>query len=152
MEGITDAETDSDSPSTVGGQSCGGFVRLASPARNGFHRMDERTLFTDDQKPERPPAKPVGLPHSGSDTSREAAERMMPAATAQAARVFHFIAERGKEGATDHEVQAELGMTGDSERPRRWSLHRAGLIRDSGLRRKSPAGRQAIVWIASEEK
>ncbi len=77
---------------------------------------------------------------------------MVPAATAQAARVFHFIAECGKEGATDHEVQTELGMTGDSERPRRWSLHRAGLIRDSGQRRKSPAGRPAIVWIAANAK
>jgi hypothetical protein len=115
--------------------------------------MTERSLFSvETQERDRPPEKPVGLPHSGSDTSREAAERMVSAASAQAARVFHFIAERGKEGATDHEVQAELGMTGDSERPRRWSLHRAGLIRDSGQRRKSPAGRQAIVWIKADEK
>lgn len=41
-------------------------------------------------------------------------------------------------------------MTGDSERPRRWSLQRAGLIRDSGQRRRSPAGRKAIVWITTE--
>jgi len=115
--------------------------------------MNERNLFTvGAEKQDRPPDKPVGLPHSGSDTSREAATRMVPAATAQAARVFHFIAERGKEGATDHEVQAALNMTGDSERPRRWSLHRAGLICDSGQRRQSPTGRKAIVWIATEKK
>lgn len=126
----------------------------------------ERKLFDDDggnaREPDALPAgslperlrkpKPIGLPHSGTDTSRKAAERMVPAATAQAARVFHFIAERGEEGATDHEVQAELGMTGDSERPRRWSLQRAGLICDSRQRRKSPTGRKAIVWIAAEKK
>ena len=67
--------------------------------------MNERNLFSaGSQEQERPPDKPVGLPHSGSDTSREAAERMVPAATAQAARVFHFIAKCGNEGATDHEV------------------------------------------------
>ena len=119
--------------------------------------MQKRTLFSDEsQVPDRPPdsgrSRPVGLPHSGTDTSREAAERMVPGASVQAARVFQFISKCGREGATDHEVQTELGMTGDSERPRRWSLQRAGLIRDSGQRRKSPAGRQAIVWIANEEK
>jgi len=118
--------------------------------------MQKRTLFPDEsQVPDRPPdsgpSRPVGLPHSGTDTSRAAAERMVPGATAQAARVFQFLSKCGKEGATDHEVQAELAMTGDSERPRRWSLQKAGLIRDSGQRRKSPAGRQAIVWVCAEQ-
>ncbi len=115
--------------------------------------MNERSLFDDGQSDrDRPPDKPVGLPHNRTETSRRAAESMVPAAMAQAARVFHFIAECGEEGATDHEVQAELGMTGDSERPRRWSLQRSGLICDSGQRRKSPKGRKAIVWIATEKK
>lgn len=142
--------------------------------------MNEWTLFDDGiQERDRPPDKPIGLPpsetnarsaahedkgrdkrknrpvgvpHNGTETSRAAAERITPVAISQAARVFHFIAQCGDEGATDHEVQAELELTGDSERPRRCSLHRAGLIRDSGQRRKSPAGRQAIVWIAAEKK
>ena len=119
--------------------------------------MEERTLFSQsnqerDRPPDPEPSRHACLPHSGPDTSRAAAERICPVATAQAARVFHFIAQRGDEGATDHEVQAELGMTGDSERPRRWSLQRSGLIRDSGQRRKSPRGRQAIVWISTEQK
>jgi hypothetical protein len=142
--------------------------------------MNERTLFDDGmQERDRPPNKPIGLPppetdarsaahedkerdkrrnrlvgvpHNGTDTSHAAAERITPVAISQAARVFHFIAQCGDEGATDHEVQSELGLTGDSERPRRCSLHRAGLIRDSRQRRKSPTGRQAIVWIATEKK
>jgi hypothetical protein len=69
--------------------------------------MNERNLFSEaSQEQDRPPDKPVGLLHSGSDTSRAAAERMVPVTSAQAARVFHFIVECGKEGATDHEVQA----------------------------------------------
>lgn len=119
--------------------------------------MSQRPLFPDesDEQPDaRPPeasrSRVYGVPHSGSQTSRNAAERIAPVATAQAARVFHAIAAAGADGRTDHELQQLLGMTGDSERPRRWSLQRAGLIRDSGQRRKSPAGRAAIVWIATD--
>ena len=121
--------------------------------------MSQKPLFPDeDGQPEgSPPAsskpskpRPVGVPHNGTETSREAGERIAPVASAQAARVLVYIAGQGDDGATDHEVQTALGMTGDSERPRRWSLQRAGLIRDSGQRRKSPAGRAAIVWIATD--
>lgn len=115
--------------------------------------MEESTLFPDGiQNRDRPPDKPVGLPHNGTTTSKAAAVSMLPAATAQAARVFHSIAVAGEAGMTDHELQSDLAMSGDSERPRRWSLQRAGLIRDSGQRRKSPAGRPVIVWIAAEKK
>ncbi len=37
-------------------------------------------------------------------------------------RVFGFIRDRGEYGATDLEMQTELGLTGDSQRPRRWEL------------------------------
>lgn len=117
--------------------------------------MNERSLFSQ-EKQDRPPdsgkSRAVELPHNGTSTSKAAAKRMVPGASAQSARVYNFIAERGKEGATDHEVQSALAMTGDSERPRRWSLCRAGLIRDSGQRRKAPTGRPVIVWIATEKK
>lgn len=119
--------------------------------------MQERTLLSDeeserDRSPDPGKSRPAGLPHSGPDTSRAAAERMVAGASAQVARVFQFISKCGKEGATDHEIQSALAMTGDSERPRRWSLQKAGLIRDSGQRRKSPTGRLAIVWISTDEK
>lgn len=123
----------------------------------------ERKLFDDeagalDRQPARdtpdasmrPKVRPVGVPHNGSQTSREAAERIAPVASAQAAQVFAFIARQGDGGVTDHEVQTALGVTGDSDRPRRWNRQRAGLIRDSGQRRKSPAGRAAIVWVATD--
>ena len=134
------------------GKAAYDFVRLARPARNGVENIAERTLFsTVNQKRDRPPDRPVGLPHSGPDTSREAAKRIVPVASVQAVRVFQAIAAAGPDGRTDHELQAELNMTGDSERPRRWSLQNAGLIRDSGRRRQSPAGRKAIVWECVSE-
>ena len=122
----------------------------------------ERKLFDDDArngesdpKPpdirsERSKSQSRGTPHNGTATSREAANRMFTSATAQTVRVLGFIACQGATGATDHEIQAALQLSGDTERPRRWSLLKWGLIRDSGLRRKSPAGRAAVVWVADE--
>ena len=113
---------------------------------------DARSASHEDEERKKRKNRPVGVPYNGTDTSRAAAERITPVAITQAVQVFQFIAQCGVEGATDHEIQAALGLTGDSERPRRWSLERAGMIRDSGQRRKSPKGRDAIVWIASEKK
>lgn len=90
-------------------------------------------------------------PHKrGSETSKAAAGKMTTAATTQAARVYAFIVQRGLEGATDQEIQDGLGLTGDSERPRRRGLQKIGLINDSGKTRKSPAGRDSVVWISKE--
>ena len=122
--------------------------------------MNQKPLFPDeptDKPPDgksdesRPKPSRAAIPDSGTDTSRAAGEQITPVAMGQVARVFHLIAGRGDEGATDHEIQAELGMTGDSERPRRWTLQRSGLVRDSGQRRKSPTGRDVIVWVAAAD-
>jgi hypothetical protein len=43
-------------------------------------------------------------------------------------------------------MQAELQMQGSTQRPRRVELVRAGLVVDSGLRRRTFAGRSAVVW------
>lgn len=94
---------------------------------------------------------PTGVPHNGTDTSREAARRISPLSAAQAARLFYFVAQQGETGATDHEIQAALDLSGDTERPRRWGLVKAGLIEDSGRRRNSPSGRPATVYVATAE-
>ena len=94
---------------------------------------------------------PVGIPHSGTDTSRAAARRMSPLASAMTARVFRFIASRADHGATDFDTQAGLFLSGDTERPLRWTLQKCGLVKDSGTRRKSPSGRAAIVYVATAE-
>tara|TARA_Y100000310_G_C20687469_1_gene820012 strand:+ start:2949 stop:3299 length:351 start_codon:yes stop_codon:yes gene_type:complete len=65
-------------------------------------------------------------------------------------QVLEYIYKMG--GATDAEIQGALKMDGNSERPRRVALTRAGLIEDSGRTRPTPSGRQAVVWqVCSSE-
>lgn len=103
--------------------------------------MTQPDLFTD--WPE-PPSMP------GSETSIAAAKRIESRAGTDRRRVLDFIRDRGTAGACDHEIQIGLGLTGDSERPRRWELHKAGYIRDSGQRRETAAGNKAVVWCVVE--
>ena len=101
--------------------------------------MIQPDLFTD--WPE-PPSVPVA-------TSVAAAKALGSKAGRDRARVLDFIRERGAAGATDEETQAALNLSGDTQRPRRWELHKAGLIRDSGQTRRTRAGNKATVWILS---
>ena len=91
-------------------------------------------------------------PHSGSATSKAAAEAIRPEAGTLSAEVFGFIISTGERGATDAEIQRGLHLSGDTERPRRRALQQRGLIIDSGHRRKTPAARLAAVWIAAPGK
>jgi hypothetical protein len=74
-------------------------------------------------------------------------------ADALKARVLDHIA-RCLDGATDDEIQIALGLSGDTERPRRWELLRTHRIRqshreDGSVRRRyTRAGRLAVVWEA----
>lgn len=93
------------------------------------------------------PPKPPDPPHSGSATSRAAAEQIRPNAETLRAKVLEYIEQRGQRGATDQEMQIGLHMQGNTQRPRRKELEEAGLIVDSGLTRKTTSGRSATVWI-----
>jgi hypothetical protein len=97
--------------------------------------MPQLTLFPTDWRT--PGLEP---PHSGSETSRAAAQRIKPLTGALRKEVLRFIAERGDAGATDHEIAAGLGMLSDTARARRCELRDLGLVRDSGERRLSPSG------------
>lgn len=54
----------------------------------------------------------------------------------------------GDPGATDEEIQRDLGMSGNTERPARVALVQQGLVKDSLRERKTVAGRAAVVWVA----
>lgn len=84
-----------------------------------------------------------------SDTSIEAARAIQPHMSRLRAMVFAYFSTRGKIGATDEEVQQELHMPANTERPRRIELERMGLIVDSGEKRKTRAGRNASVWVVA---
>jgi hypothetical protein len=83
-----------------------------------------------------------------SQTSLDAA-RELQNKTTKKALVFKEIVCRGKEGATDEEIMMDLGMSPNTERPRRVELVREGFIVDSGRTRKTRANRDAVVWICS---
>jgi len=80
-------------------------------------------------------------------TAHEAAAAILPRSGTLRRRVFDHIAAAGELGATDAEIQRELDMPGNTQRPRRVELIEAGLIIDSG-RRRTEHGRRMIVWVA----
>jgi transcription initiation factor IIE alpha subunit len=84
---------------------------------------------------------------NGSITSAQAADSLTPATlNATQRRVYELLAWRGETGATDEEMQAELEMSPNTQRPRRVELARRGMIVESGTTRRTASGRMATVW------
>ena len=89
------------------------------------------------------------VPHQAhSPTSAAAATAIEHKLPALQQAVLTEIRARKLQGATDEELQIQLGMNPSTERPRRIELLRAGLIDDSGRTRKTTSGRSAVVWVA----
>lgn len=88
---------------------------------------------------------------AGSATSEAAARAIEPIAGGLRARLLNYARECGTRGFTDEQAQAALGMDPSTERPRRVELQRMGLIRDSGTTRPTRSGRDATVWVATED-
>jgi hypothetical protein len=82
-----------------------------------------------------------------SDTSKAAAAALKGRETLQAL-VYEAITSSGARGMTDPEAQVHLSLSGSTQRPRRVRLVELGLVRDSGNRRASEAGRLCTVWVA----
>lgn len=83
-------------------------------------------------------------------TSDVAAQRAATSATRDRARILRLICTSGALGMTDDEGQRELGIIAQTYTPRRGELVAAGLVVDSGKRRKTQRGRPAAVWVAVE--
>lgn len=90
------------------------------------------------------------LPHNGTETSAAAAESMEANAANLRGLVFRFLKLQGINGATDEEIQIALGMTGNTERPRRRELFQRGLIAEAPAMRRTRSGREAQVWVLKE--
>ncbi len=88
-------------------------------------------------------------PHNGTETSRAAADRIRSSAPNMRTAILRHLSERGQAGATDEELQTTLGLRVQTETPRRGELVKLGLVRDSGRRRPTISGRQAIVWTVA---
>lgn len=110
--------------------------------------MTQVDLFTPPISPATPVSAPGAIPGK-RETSRAAAQAILPKTGTLRRKVYDFIAWNRAFGATDGEIQAALDMAGSTERPRRKELEEAGWIRDSGRTRKTGSNRDAIVWVAS---
>ena len=64
--------------------------------------------------------------------------------------VLDALRRAGADGQTDPENQAETGLSGDSQRPRRVGLVKAGQVVPAGFKRRTPSGREAQVWVLAE--
>lgn len=104
--------------------------------------MRQGLLFDD------PPCRELP-PHNRTDTSTAAAVAIDRAAPRLRGLVYQFIESRGEYGATDQECQLALGLSSQTQGPRRVELERSGHVRDSGNRRPTLSGRRAICWIAT---
>ena len=85
-----------------------------------------------------------------SATSKAAAVAIEPVAGTQRALILNEILLCEDFGCTDAHLQRVLVLSGDTVRPRRGELQKAGLIVDSGRTRKTSSGRAATVWVAVE--
>jgi hypothetical protein len=85
-------------------------------------------------------------PHqSHSDTSRASAIAEAPTFGLKVRTVLVGFAH-AMSGLTDEEGQERLQIEGNSYRPCRVTLMDQGLVYDTGFRRKTRAGRPAVVW------
>jgi len=91
------------------------------------------------------------FPANAPETSAQAAGAIEKDSTRLRRLVMGHIMACGEAGATDEEIQMALALSGNTERPRRWELEKLEQIRDSGKRRKTASGRNAVVWVARND-
>lgn len=100
-----------------------------------------------------PSSRPEPVRRDLSATSVTAARAAAKSADGLRARIREYLRQQGTAGATDLEIEAAFpGVRSSSLRGRRRELEVRGLVRDSGSRRRSPAGRDAIVWVTDCER
>ena len=91
---------------------------------------------------------PPSHPNAPNETSAVAAMRMAEGGPLLRAAVLAFLASRGERGATDQETQDALGLSSDTQVPRRWELVKSGMVGATARRRPTRSGRGATVWVA----
>lgn len=100
-----------------------------------------------------PRADTIGKHHGpdtgAPETERAAAILTMPRTGTARIKVLAAIAG-ASDGYTDDELQVALAMNPSTQRPRRVELVEQGWIEDSGRRRKTRGGSQAVVWVLTE--
>ena len=93
----------------------------------------------------------IKVAHNARITSILAAEKALPKSGTKRRKVYDFIERCGLNGATDDEIQATLGIDGNTVRPTRGSLVEDGYIIDTGTTRKNKHGNECIVWRCADQ-
>lgn len=106
--------------------------------------------------PEAPGATyPTGAPyHTGrgyTDTQVRAAERIFPTIKARQQRVLRLLIDAGAEGMTLQEAARILGGETGAWSSRFTELRDAGMIIDSGRRRRIRGHLPGIVWVLADQ-
>ena len=81
-----------------------------------------------------------------SSTSKAAAKALKPGKVEEDRQLLLLALRTFSGGLSDDGLQAYTGLPGDSERPRRISLLKDGLICDSGKKERTRSGKLAVVW------
>jgi hypothetical protein len=85
--------------------------------------------------------------HVNTDTSEEAADSMLDHVGRLQGMVLEHLAKRQKLGATDWELERDLGLRHQTVSARRREMELRGFVRNSGEKRLTDSGRRAIVWV-----
>ncbi len=83
---------------------------------------------------------------NGTATSDAAALSMREHKLRFRGQIYGHILDCRLWGATADEIECDLGIAGNTVRPRIVELREMKLIRDSGKTRKTRSGRSAVVW------
>jgi len=104
------------------------------------------------QKANRRPidANGVRIGRRSPKTSQKAAQGAFPRSGTKRWLIFEMINGNGAHGLCDHEIVDLTGWLHQSASSIRNSLMIDGYIVDSGNRRKTPRGNEAIVWIVNK--
>lgn len=93
----------------------------------------------------------VKVAKNAQRTSILASEKALPKSGTKRRLVYDYIERCGLRGATDDEIQATLGIEGNTVRPTRGGLVEDGYIIDTGTTRKNKHGNECIVWRCADQ-
>lgn len=106
----------------------------------------EKGLVWKPQKPVNSNSVRVGKNHP--DTSHKAAQKALPNSGTKKKIIYDLIVASGMFGVCDHEIEETLGWTHQTASSSRNALMNDGWVIDSGHRRATKQGNDAIAWIA----
>ena len=118
-------------------------------AANRLRAVLEPSFFDDPSLSD--PAANLPGAHHGRETERAAAYEIVPKSGTQRLRVLAAIAIAEDLGRTDQELEELLDMPRPSPGNRRGELMAGGWVRDSGKRRPTRSGKDAVVWVLTED-